>query len=92
MVVLVAGCYRVDAIANVLFVVQAIVTCCLWHFFVYGAIFLAFMLIVHHILIHYHDDFSDQYTFLTLQLNDVSNHETWIVASVTAAVVASVCP
>lgn len=42
---------------------------------------------VHHAMIHRSTDFGDQITFLTFQLKDCSNHETWIVACFTAALV-----
>jgi hypothetical protein len=35
---------------------------------------------VHHILIHRHDTFENEITLFTFQINDISNHETWIVA------------
>ena len=41
---------------------------------------------MHHYLIHKDDDFSQEYTLFTFQLNDISNHETWIVACITAGV------
>lgn len=89
--VLIFGYYRYDRAAIVLFVTQAVVAFVFWDLFLYGALVLAFTIAIHHYMIHCQDDFSDQITFLTLQLKDISNHETWIVASLTAALVYALC-
>lgn len=51
------------------------------------AISLACAIIAHHMIIHRNTDFSGEPTFLTLQVHDVCNHETWMVANFTAAIV-----
>ena len=90
--VITAGVCRYDFVANVLFVAQAVLSFLVWKLFAFGAFSLAVMLHVHHIIIHWDTDFSDQITFMTLQLRDVSNHETWIVASLVAALIFLIYP
>lgn len=51
------------------------------------AFFFGCVIALHHMCIHRESDFTGQITCCTLQLHDISNHETWIVACVTAAIV-----
>lgn len=50
------------------------------------ALSLAGVIWVHHAVAHRNDSFQHEYTLCTFQLNDISNHETWIVACVVSAV------
>ena len=53
-----------------------------------AAVFLAFTLLSHHAVIHRHTDFKNEAcACIAFQCKDVSNHETWVVGCVIAAVV-----
>lgn len=86
--------------AVICMVVQAILIIFLYSKFIpFGALCLshAVILITHHIIIHSNIPIGlriqstergvEETTFLTLQLKDISNHETWIVALLTASIV-----
>jgi hypothetical protein len=58
--------------------------------FPYAAIFVAFTLLSHHTVIHRQSRFEGEvYSCAAFQLKDISNHETWVVASIVAAVVSA---
>ena len=53
-----------------------------------AALFLAFTLLCHHAVIHRNSRFEGEACSCSLfQLKDISNHETWVMASLVAAVV-----
>jgi hypothetical protein len=53
-----------------------------------AALYIAFLLLMHHGVVHRVDDFSEEKCGCALfQCKDVSNHETWVVAAATAGVV-----
>jgi hypothetical protein len=57
-------------------------------FFPLGAFSTAVLLLLHHTIIHYKSEFpGERCSCAPFQCKDVGNHETWIVASVTAGVV-----
>ena len=89
--VLLAGIYKCDTFAYLLMCEQVVNSFLFWEWFPIGAMSLAVMLIVHHIIIHYDHDFSNEITLFTLQLKDISNHETWIVACITATSIYLLC-
>ena len=70
---------------------QALVTIiCLWGsgWFPLGALFVAFTLLCHHAIIHRHSRFEGETcSCAPFQCKDVSNHETWVVAALVAALV-----
>lgn len=70
---------------------QAVVTLVLlgWTVgFYLGALWLAFTVLCHHAVIHRNSRFEHEACACApFQCKDVSNHETWVVASVVAAVV-----
>lgn len=49
------------------------------------AISLALAIWIHHMIIHRNTEFKDEITLFTFQINDIKNHETWIVACIVAA-------
>jgi membrane protease YdiL (CAAX protease family) len=49
------------------------------------ALGLGLLIWIHHYIVHFDSDFSEECTFLTFQFKDISNHETWIVACFVAA-------
>jgi hypothetical protein len=56
--------------------------------FPFSALFLSFTLLCHHAVIHRNSRFDDETCSCTpFQCKDVSNHETWVVASSVAAVI-----
>lgn len=58
--------------------------------FVLGAFWLAFCLLCHHAVIHRNSRFDgEQCSCSWFQCSDVRNHETWIVAAVTAGLVSA---
>ena len=53
-----------------------------------AAAFLAFTLLCHHTVIHRHSRFEgESCACAPFQVKDISNHETWVVASLVAALV-----
>lgn len=53
-----------------------------------GALFLGFTLLCHHTVIHWNSRFEDEScSCAPFQCKDVGNHETWVVASIVAAVI-----
>ena len=57
-------------------------------FFSLGAFATAVLLLMHHTIIHYRSEFTDERcSCAPFQCKDVGNHETWVVASVTAGLV-----
>ena len=64
-------------------------------FYLHGTIFfpgaafaLAILLLIHHTIVHIDSDFSDERcSCAPFQCKDASNHETWVVAAVTAGLV-----
>lgn len=96
MLILICGIYQEKSgdkyaiTAAVLMIADALFIVCVLAFdyqFDILAVTLGINIWIHHAIIHRASDFSDQITFLTLQLKDISNHETWIVACLTAAAV-----
>ena len=58
--------------------------------FAVGAGVLAFTLLCHHIVIHRNSEFEGETcSCACFQAKDASNHETWVVACIVAAVVSS---
>lgn len=95
LLICVAGYYQVEPkdkfalVATVLLIAQALNIVLYLSFqerFDILSLSLAACIWVHHWIIHRKDDFKDEYTLLTFQLKDIQNHETWIVACVTAAI------
>lgn len=83
----VSGAWKNDLAAGVFSAAYAaLLLCVIPEFLGFGALLNALLLWVHHVLKHWRDDMSDETTCATLQLKDISNHETWIVASLTVAV------
>lgn len=74
--------------ALILFIAQALVTLfsLAWTgYFVFGAGWLAFTLLCHHAMIHRNSRFDGEPCSSSwFQLSDIRNHETWIVAAITA--------
>lgn len=57
-------------------------------FFAPTAFYIALLLLLHHAIIHRTTDFGEEKCACAVfQCKDVKNHETWVVASVTAGVV-----
>ncbi len=53
-----------------------------------GAVFLSFTLLSHHTIIHWRSRFrGETCSCAPFQCKDISNHETWVVAGIVAAVV-----
>lgn len=53
-----------------------------------ASFYVAILLVIHHAVIHRSTDFADERCASALfQCKDVGNHETWVVAAVTATVV-----
>lgn len=53
-----------------------------------AAVFLAFTLLSHHAVIHRNSNFENETcSCIAFQCKDISNHETWVVASIVAGVV-----
>jgi hypothetical protein len=71
--------------------IQALVTTItLWGtgWFPLGALFVAFTLLCHHTVIHRFSRFEgESCSCAPFQCKDVSNHETWVVAALVAALV-----
>ncbi len=85
----ISGVYSIMAIIAIC--VQAIVSIILLkgtEFFPVAALFLAFTLLCHHAVIHRDSHFDGEMcSCAPFQCKDVSNHETWVVASLVAGVV-----
>lgn len=81
--------YSLAAVA--VFVIQALLSIVLFGgsvLFPLAAVYLAFIILVHHAIIHYNSKFEGETcSCAPFQLKDVCNHETWVVASLVAAVV-----
>jgi hypothetical protein len=77
--------------AVVLMLILAVLSTILLHgtiFFPASAFALAILLLIHHTIIHIDSDFSDeQCSCAPFQCKDASNHETWVVAALTAGLV-----
>lgn len=77
--------------AVILFIAQAIITLfsLAWTgLFVLGAAWLALCLLCHHAVIHRNSRFDGQTCACScFQLKDIMNHETWIVAALTAGLI-----
>ena len=57
-------------------------------YFPVAAMCIAVILVIHHTIVHRTTDFSEEKcSCAPFQCKDVSNHETWVVASVTAALI-----
>ena len=71
--------------------VQAFMTILLFrgtHWFPAAAVFLAFTILCHHTIIHRNSRFEGETcSCAPFQCKDVSNHETWVVASLVAGTV-----
>ena len=84
-----AGMYSMLAVTAV--IVQAFVSIMvgmMTPFFPIAAAFLAFTLLCHHAVIHRHSRFEGETcSCAPFQCKDVSNHETWVVASLVAGLV-----
>ena len=83
--------YGALAIAAICIQAGVSITClCGTNKFPYAAIFVAFTLLSHHTVIHRQSRFEGEvYSCAAFQLKDISNHETWVVASIVAAVVSA---
>jgi CHASE2 domain-containing sensor protein len=58
-----------------------------WQFPV-AAFATALLLLIHHTVVHYTSDFSEEKcSCAPFQCKDASNHETWVVAAITAGLV-----
>jgi hypothetical protein len=86
-----SACYGTAAL--VLLVVQAVVSVALYAgsgIFPIVALAMAFTLICHHAVIHRNSNFEEEScSCICFQCKDVSNHETWAVASLVAAIVSA---
>jgi len=96
LVVLICGFFQKTtgdrySIMSTILLVNIALFICLYLAFEYRfdvlAISFGSLIIAHHMLIHWNTDFAGEITCCTLQLNDISNHETWIIASFTAGIV-----
>jgi hypothetical protein len=80
-----------SSLAIITICTQAFMSIVLFHgtvMFPVSAVFLAFTLLSHHAVIHRNSDFSNETcSFIAFQCKDVSNHETWVVASIVAGLV-----
>ena len=96
-VVLFLGCkqeaardaYAIAAI-TLITILAAIFVCFLGttDLFPLASFYIAILLVVHHAVIHRATDFTEERCASALfQCKDVGNHETWVVAAVTATVV-----
>jgi hypothetical protein len=83
------GLYGVLALASIVGLALAVLICLggtPW--FPLGALFVGFTLLCHHMLIHWNSRFEGETcSCAPFQCKDVENHETWVVAAITAAVV-----
>ncbi len=79
--------------AVVVFVVEALAVLFLlaWSgWFPVGAFWLAFCILCHHAVIHRNSRFDEEACSCSwFQCSDVRNHETWIVAAITAGMVSA---
>jgi hypothetical protein len=58
--------------------------------FPFAAVFIAFTLLSHHAIIHRRSRFEGEHcSCAPFQLKDICNHETWVVASLVAAIISS---
>ena len=84
-------CYGTAAVG--LLIVQAVVSVALYAgtgIFPVAAGALAFTLICHHAIIHRNSSFEGETcSFICFQFKDISNHETWVVAALVAAIVSA---
>lgn len=84
-----ARSYSLAAIAA--FVIQAVLSIMLFSgtiLFPVSALFLAVVILCHHAVIHRNSTFEGETcSCAPFQLKDISNHETWVVASLVAAIV-----
>lgn len=84
-----SACYSGVAITAIC--IQALVSIVLFQgtgLFPVAAVFLAFTLLSHHAVIHRNSNFGNETcSCIAFQFKDISNHETWVVSSIVAAVV-----
>ena len=77
--------------AMCLVAIFALVSIALLHgtpYFPLAAFATALLLLFHHTIVHYNTDFSDERcSCAPFQCKDASNHETWVVAAITAGLV-----
>ena len=77
--------------AMVLVAIFAIVAVIMLHgtsYFPLAAFGTALLLLFHHTIVHYNTDFTEERcSCAPFQCKDASNHETWVVAAITAGLV-----
>lgn len=85
--------FTYSLVANLVMLSQGLISILVYggtSLFPFAALILAATILTHHTIIHWNSDFEDETcSCAPFQVKDVSNHETWVVASFVAAYVSA---